>query len=333
MALTGHNHAPAPHPHDHSHGALDPVLFTTAQGIRAVKVSFLGLMVTALLQLGTVLVTGSVALLADTIHNFGDATTAIPLWIAFTLARQPPTARFSYGYGRVEDFAGFVIVLVILGSGMLAGYEALMRLFHPQIVSYLWAVGVASLIGFLGNEIVARLRLKVGKEIGSAALIADGYHARIDALTSLTVLVGACGVWVGYPRADALVGLLITGVIFKIAWDSAKSVFARLLDGVDPEVIEEIRHAASHIPEVQEVTEVRVRWVGHRLWAEVNIAIKSSLSVEQAHKIATEVRHQILHHLRYLSNTTIHIDPISASGEVHHRIAKHAHDEFVDHSH
>lgn len=222
---------------------------------------------------------------------------------------------------------------MILGSGLVAGYEAISRLLHPQTIDYLWAVGAASFVGFLGNEAVARLRLKVGKDIGSAALVADGYHARIDGLTSLTVLVGAGGVGLGYPRADALVGLLITAVIFKVAWDSGKSVFARLLDGVDPQVREEVRHAAQHLPEVQDVTEVRVRWVGHRLWAEVNIAVESRLSVEQAHKIATEVRHQILHHLRYLSNATIHIDPISSSGEAHHRIATHAHDEFADHSH
>ncbi len=222
---------------------------------------------------------------------------------------------------------------MILASGVLAGYQALMRLFDPQTVSLLWAVVAASFIGFLGNELVARLRLKVGKDIGSAALVADGYHARIDALTSLSVAVGAGGVWLGYPRADALVGLLITAVIFKIAWESGKAVFARLLDGVDPMVIEEIRHAVSHIPEVQEVTEARVRWVGHRLWAEVNIAVESDLSVEQAHTIANEVRHQLLHHLRYLSNATIHVDPISASGEHHHRIAEHAHDEFAAHSH
>jgi len=321
------------HGHNHTHGAIDPVLLTTRRGIWAIKWSCIGLLATAGLQVGAVLLTGSVALLADTVHNFGDATTVVPLWIAFALARRPPTRRFSYGYGRVEDFAGLVILLTILGSGLLAGYESTLRLFRPQTVASLWAVFAASGIGFLGNEAVARLRLRVGHEIGSAALTADGYHARADALTSLSVLLGAVGVWLGYPRADPLVGLLITVVIFKIAWDSGKSVFARLLDRIDPSVIDEVRHAANHIPEVRDVTEVRARWVGHRLWAEVNIAVDSHMTVEQAHRIASEVRHQLLHHLRYLSNAIVHVDPLNASGEQHHRIHGHAHDAWPTHSH
>ncbi len=321
-----------PH-HDHSHGALDPVLLTTQKGIWAIKWSLLGLLATALFQFGIVLISGSVALLADTIHNFGDAATAVPLWIALVLARKKPTNRFSYGYGRVEDLAGIVIVLAILISGVVVGYESLQGLLSPHKVEYLWAVVVASVVGFLGNEAVAVFRLKVGREIGSAALVADGYHARADGLASLAVLFGALGVWSGFPLADPLVGLLITMVIFKIGWESGKSVFTRLLDGVDPEVIDEIKHAANHVPEVQDITDVRVRWIGHRLLAEVNIAVSSSLTVEKGHEIAKEVRHQLLHHLQYLSNATIHIDPITASGEEHHRIVEHNHDELPPHSH
>ena len=319
--------------HDHTHGALDPALLTTEKGIWAVKWSMLGLLLTAVLQSAIVVFTSSVALLADTIHNFGDAATAVPLWIAFLMAQRKPSKRFSYGYGRVEDLAGIVIVFIMLVSGLIAAYASISRLVQPQPVQHLSAVAAASLLGFAGNELVARLRIRVGKDIGSAALVADGYHARIDGLTSSGVLLGAIGVWLGYPQADPFVGLVITVVIFKIVWDSGKSLFTRLLDGVDSEVIDEVRHSVHHVPEVLEVTEVRVRWLGHRLLADVNIAIQSNLSVEQGHQIAREVQHQLLHHLPYLANATIHVDPVSASGEHHHRIVDHEHDELPSHSH
>ena len=319
--------------HIHTHGAIDPTIFTTQRGIWAIKWSFLGLMATALFQVAIVLLSGSVALLADTIHNFGDAATAVPLWVAFKLARWKSSKRFTYGYGRVEDLAGVVIVLTILFSAIVAGYEAVDRLFHPRPVTHLWAVVAASVIGFLGNEAVAQFRIKVGKEIGSAALVADGYHARVDGFTSLAVLFGAAGVWLGYPLADPIVGLIITAAIFRIVWESGKSVFTRLLDGVDPEVIDEIKHAVNHTQGVRGISEVRVRWLGHRLHAEVNVAVTPDISVEEGHKIATEIQHQLLHHLPYLSNATIHVDPVNASGEKHHRIDEHTHDDFAAHSH
>jgi cation diffusion facilitator family transporter len=312
---------------------VDPAIFTTKRGIWAVKWSFWGLAVTAAFQVVISLISGSVALLADTIHNIGDAATAIPLWFAFTLARKKPSQRFTYGYGRVEDLAGVAVVLTILFSAITAGYQSIDRLFHPQKVEYLWAVILASVIGFLGNEAVAVFRIKVGKEIGSAALIADGHHARVDGLTSLAVLFGAVGVWMGYPLADPIVGLIITVTILRIVRESGKTVFTRLLDGVDPEVVDEIRHAISHAPGVQDITEIRVRWIGHRLHAEVNIAVNPALTVEQGHEIALEARHQLLHHLRYLSHVSIHIDPAHASGDIHHRTDSHAHGGLTPHRH
>jgi cation diffusion facilitator family transporter len=274
-----------------------------------------------------------VALLADTIHNIGDAATAVPLWIAFKLARRKPNRRFTYGYGRVEDLAGIAIVFTILLSAVIAGYESIVRFFHPQSIRFLWAVAVASVIGFIGNEVVAQFRMKVGREIGSAALVADGQHARVDGLTSLAVLFGAIGVWLGFPLADPIVGLIITVAILRIVWDSGKSIFTRMLDGVDPEVVDEIEDAVIDTPGVKGVSEVRVRWLGHRLHAELNVAVSPKLSVEKGHKISNDVRHRLLHRLRYLSNATIHIDPINASGEVHHRIDRHTHDRLPAHSH
>jgi len=329
-----HSHGDPNHSHhDHTHGALDPSLLTTERGIWAIKWSFVGLFATGVFQTIVVLLSGSVALLADTIHNMADAGTAIPLWVAFALGRKKPSRRFTYGYGRVEDLAGITILLIILMSAIAAGYESIQRFFHPQKVEYLWAVIVASIIGFAGNEGVAIFRIKVGEEIGSAALIADGYHARVDGFASLAVLFGALGIWVGYPLADPIVGLLITVIILRIVRESGKSVFTRLLDGVNPEVIHEIQHAAIHVAGVGDVTEVRVRWLGHRLYAELNIAVHQDLSVEKGHAIAKDVRHELLHHLRYLSNATIHIDPANASGEEHHRIDEHSHDDLPSHSH
>jgi cation diffusion facilitator family transporter len=328
--LSGHPHD---HAHGHSHGHVDSSIATSERGLWAVKWSFVALAATAVLQLGVVGVSGSMALLADTIHNFADAATAIPLAVAFWLARKRPSARFSFGYGRVEDLAGVTIVLSISAIAVIVGYESIQRLLHPQDVAHLWAVVAASIVGFLGNEAVAVLRIRVGREINSAALIADGYHARVDGWTSLAVLIGAIGVWLGYPLADPIVGLLITAAIFGIVIQSGKSIFVRMLDGAEPHVVDEIRHAAEHVPQVREVTEVRARWLGHRLHAELNIAVDPQLTIAQAHAVAGEVRHQLLHHLDYLSLVVIHVDPADKSGEAHHRIAEHAHDGLPAHSH
>jgi cation diffusion facilitator family transporter len=257
----------------------------------------------------------------------------VPLWIAFALTRLGTSRRFPFGYGRFEDLAGVMVVLIILFSAIVAGYEAIDRLLNPQPVGYLWAVMVASIIGFVGNEAVAIFRIKIGREIGSAALVADGYHARTDGWTSLAVLFGAIGVWFGYPLADPIVGLLITAAILVIVWQSAKVVFTRLLDGVDPEVIEEIRHASAHVPGVEDVAETRARWLGHRLRAEINIAVSPDLSVAQGHAVAREVNHQLLHELRYLDTAIVHVDPIQEAGEKHHRIPSHTHDDLPTHAH
>ncbi len=319
--------------HDHTHGLVDPSITTSERGLWAIKWSFIGLAATAVLQLLVVFISGSVALLADTIHNFGDAATAIPLAIAFWFARKQPSARFTFGYGRVEDLAGVAIVLTILASAIVAGYHSIERLLHPQDITHLWAVIGASILGFLGNEAVAIFRIRVGREISSAALIADGYHARVDGWTSLAVLLGAIGVWLGYALADPVIGLLITAAIFGIVIQSGKSIFFRMLDGAEPHVIEDIRRTAGNVPQVKEVAEVRARWLGHRLHAELNIAVDPRLTIAQAHAVAAEVRHRLLHHLDYLSLVVIHVDPEDQSGEAHHRITEHTHDGLPLHSH
>ncbi len=287
----------------------------------------------ALIQVFVVFFSGSVALLSDTIHNIGDAATAIPLGIAFALARLGASRRFSFGYGRVEDVAGVIVVLIMLFSAIVAGYQAVDRFFNPQDVSFLWAVALASVVGFIGNEADAVFRIRIGRGIGSAALVADGCHARTDGWTSLAVLAGAVGVWLGYPLADPAIGLLIACAILVIVWQSGKPVFTRLLDGVEPGVIDEIEHVAGHVSGVREVGGARARWIGHRLHAEVNVAVEAKLSVEEGHAVARDVNHALMHSLDFLGRAVIHVDPTRESGEDHHRTGPHTHDGLPLHSH
>jgi cation diffusion facilitator family transporter len=336
MAQHGHthdeDHGRDAH-HGHTHGVVDPSIVSINRGLWALKWSFVGLMVTALFQVVVVVLSGSVAVLADTVHNFGDAATAIPLGIAFWLARRPPSRRFPYGLGRVEDFAGLAIILTIVISAAITTYVAINRLLHPQAVTYLTAVIVASVIGFLGNEAVAIFRIRVGHQISSAALVADGHHARVDGWTSLAVLFGALGVWAGFPLADPIVGLLISAAIYALVWQSARAIVTRMLDGVEPDALDEIDHAARHVPGVEEVSDVRARWIGHRLHADVSLTVAADLSVARGHAIAREVRHQLMHHLPHLGSVTLHVDPTGAAGETHHRIEEHAHDGLPPHTH
>jgi len=327
----GHDHGGGSH--GHVHGTIDPSITATDRGLWAVKWSFVGLFITTLIQIVIFYFSGSIALLADAIHNLGDGCTAVPLGIAFILGKRKPSKRFTYGYGRVEDLAGLVVVLTILASAAFAGYLSINRFFHPKPVGYLWAVAVGSIVGFIGNEGVAVFRIKVGKEMGSAALIADGYHARTDGIASLAVLVSAIGVYLGYPLADPIIGILMTILILRIVWESAAAVFTRILDGVDPDVPDKVKEQAKQTKGVEDVSEVRVRWLGHRMHAELNVAVNQSLSVEEGHNIANQVRHDLLHSLQFLSGVTIHVDPANASGEKHHHIEEHAHDGEPVHSH
>ena len=308
----GHDHGQGgdhEHGHGHTHGLIDPSIRSTDRGIWAIKWSFVILAVTAALQMVVVYVSGSVALLADTIHNIGDAGTAIPLWIAFVLGRRKPSKRFTYGFGRAEDLAGIIVVLIILFSALVAAYEAIDRLIDPRPVTAIGWLITAGVVGFIGNEAVAVFRIKVGREMNSAALIADGYHARTDGLTSLAVVVGAIGVWLGYPLADPIVGLVITVAIFGIVWQSATAVVTRALDGVDPDVIDEIHHAADHVPGVERVTEARARWLGHALTAEVTIAVSGEHSLSEATEVAEALESELRAHIPNLSEARIAFAP------------------------
>ncbi|MFD3523343.1 cation diffusion facilitator family transporter [Streptomyces sp. NPDC058653] len=305
-------HVLAPHSHE-TVDKIDSALESSAKGMRALWVSLVVLGGTALAQVVVVVLSGSVALLGDTVHNAADALTALPLAVAFVLGRRAATRRFTYGYGRAEDLAGIVIVLTIAASAVLAAWTAVDRLFDPQRISYLPAVAAAAVVGFAGNEWVARYRIRVGREIGSAALVADGLHARTDGFTSLAVLLGAGGAAIGWPLADPIVGLLITAAILLVLRDAAREVFRRIMDAVDPALVDDAERALRAVPGVRAVGELRLRWIGHRLRAEVAVVVDGELTVRQAHDVAVAAEHALLHAVPGLTAALVHADPAATA--------------------
>jgi cation diffusion facilitator family transporter len=327
QAHAGHGHAGHGHAHGHRHGPLafvrelfaphshdaadsiDDALTSSRQGVRAVKLSLVALGVTAALQLLVVLVSGSVALLADTVHNVSDALTAVPLWVAFVVGRRAATRRYTYGYGRAEDLAGLFVVAMIALSAFVAGFEAVRRLLDPQPVSNLGWVAVAGVVGFAGNELVALYRIRVGRRIGSAALVADGLHARTDGLTSLAVVLGAAGVAAGWQLADPVVGLVITVAILAVLRTAARDIYRRLMDGVDPALVTAAEQALAAEPGVVEVRAVRMRWIGHRLHAEAELSIDRATSLDDAHALAHTAEHTLTHAVPKLESAIVHAYP------------------------
>ncbi len=285
----GHTHATGlkgwlrsvfvPHSHDAA-DSIDEALESSAQGIRAVKLSLLGLGTTAVFQLAIVLVSGSVALLADTVHNFSDALTAVPLWVAFLLGRRKATRTYTYGFGRAEDLAGLFIVAMIALSAVVAAVESVRRFFEPQPVLNLGWVLAAGLVGFAGNELVAVYRIRVGRRIGSAALVADGVHARTDGFTSLAVVAGVVGIWLGFPLADPIVGLLISAAIVVLLWGTVRDVGRRLMDGVDAGLADRLAAVVDEHSSCGGTS--RLRWSGHRLHAEITVPVGDASMAELA---------------------------------------------------
>ncbi|SEM37895.1 cation diffusion facilitator family transporter [Nonomuraea pusilla] len=315
--LAAVTHAFTPHSHD-SAGKTDSALESSSRGLRVLAVSFVVLMVTAAVQAVIVVASGSVALLGDTLHNLADALTAVPLAIAFSLGRRAANRRFTYGYGRAEDLAGIAIVLLIAVSAALAGYEAVTRLLDPQEMRNPGWVAAAAVAGFAGNEWVARYRIRVGREIGSAALVADGLHARTDGFTSLAVLLGAGGAALGVPLADPVVGLLITVAICFVLRDAAREIYHRLMDAVDPALVDAAERILAGVEGVRRVGTVRLRWIGHALHAEVEILVDHGMSVVRAHAVAVEAEHRLIHDLPRLRAATVHTDPDGPDGADHH---------------
>ncbi len=318
-------HLLTPHSHDTA-DKVDSQLSSSAEGIRALWVSLAVLAATAAAQAVIVFYSGSVALLGDTLHNVADALTAIPLGIAFLIGRRPANRRYTYGYGRAEDLAGIVIVAFIAVSAAVAGYEALRRLVNPHEVTHLWAVAAAGLIGFAGNELVARYRITVGRRIGSAALVADGLHARTDGFTSLAVLVGAGGLALGWRWADPVVGLFITVAILFVLKDAATQIYRRLMDAVDPSIVDKVHQVLAATEGVLAVGDVRLRWIGHQLRAECEISVADDTTVVAAHTIAHRCEHDLIHAVPRLKAAIVHAEPYSRDGRDHHHLIRHHRD-------
>jgi cation diffusion facilitator family transporter len=311
----GHGHGQG-HGHGHGHAErLDAALEADAAGRRAVLISLAVLAVTAAVQGFVVALSGSVALLGDTLHNAGDALTAVPLLIAFGMARRPATARYTYGYGRAEDLAGLFVVAMIALSCAVAVHEGIDRLVHPRPVDHLGAVAAAALVGFAGNELVARYRIRVGRRIGSAALVADGLHARTDGFTSLAVLLGAAGVAAGWEQADPVAGLLIAVVLLGVLRSAVRQVGARLMDAVEPGLVERARQALEGVAGVLAVRDLRLRWIGHTLRAEVDVTVAADLTVVEAHELAHRAEARLLAEVPRLTAATVHPSPAGAHAE------------------
>lgn len=297
-----------PHSHD-ARDKVDEALTTRAEGMRALKMSLGALVATAAFQIVIVEVSGSVALLADTVHNFSDALTAIPIGIAFVVGRRVANRRYTYGYGRAEDIAGLFVLLTMLASALFALYEAFDRLLDPRDLDHLGWVAVAGVVGFAGNELVAVYRIRVGRRIGSAALIADGLHARTDGLTSLAVVAGAVGVAVGWPPADPIVGLVISAAIFGVLRQAAKEVFGRMMDRVDEKDMDNAERTVASVDGVLGIDRLRMRWVGHELLAEVDVRANPNLALLDAHDLAHAVRQRLLDQIARLEDATVHVSP------------------------
>jgi cation diffusion facilitator family transporter len=311
--ISSHHHGPA--------AAIDTAT-ATREGMRALVLSLGVLGLTAALQAVVVAVSGSVALLADTVHNVSDALTALPLGLAFWLGRRAPNRHYTYGYGRAEDLAGVFVVAMIAVSAGVAAWEAIGRLVDPQEIARPGWVAVAGMIGFAGNELAAHYRIRTGRRIGSAALVADGHHARTDGLASLAVVVAALGAVAGWPLADPVVGLVISVAILNVLRHAARDVYLRLMDRVDPALVERVEDALGAAPGVEAVDRVRVRWVGHELHADAEVALDPGLELATAHDVLENARHRLLHRIPRLGDILLHANPAGHAG-AHDRTAHH----------
>jgi cation diffusion facilitator family transporter len=318
-----HEHDDHDHGHSHEHGRVDADLYGNRAGLRAVQISTAGMLLVSAIQFAIATIGGSAGLFADALHNFGDVFTTIALWIAFVISNRTANQRYTYGYYRAEDLAGIFIVLVIIASATASAVESVQKLISGNTPTQIYLSMAAALVGVAGNELLAQYKISVGKRINSVPLIADGQHSRIDGLTSLAAFVGLVGVKLGFPKADPIAGIVITIVIVTVVFSTSRSVLQRLLDAVDPHIVPTIITTALAVPGVEQVTDIRARWVGHTLHVVMNIEVDAELTLSKAHAIAEEVRHRLFHDIKGISEVLIHTDPSSASGDHHQEMSHH----------
>jgi cation diffusion facilitator family transporter len=273
------------------------------QANRAVAVSAVGLALTGLIELVIAVLSGSVALLADALHNLSDVSTSALVFIGFRSSQKVPTERYPYGFDRAEDVAGIGVAVVIWASAFVAGIESIEKLVHHGSTHHLgWGVG-AAIVGIVGNQLVARYKLTVGRRIQSATMIADAKHSWLDALSSTGALLGLVGVAVGWPRADAVAGIVVTGFICHVAWEVSTDIAHRILDGVDPAIITTAETVASETPGVLHAHS-RARWTGRTLRLEVEGWVHPETSVADADRIGREIARTLTEHLPEMRSFT-----------------------------
>jgi len=311
------------HTHEHGNLAHDSALKENELGIRTIYIVIALLGLTTVFQIGIYLMSGSVALLGDTVHNFGDAIISIPLLFAFWLANKRANKRYTYGYGRAEDLAGLFIVLAISISAFYILWESLHRLFNPVPLDNLELVAAAAIVGFAGNVLAAMIQIRTGKKMKSDALIANGTHSQTDGLTSLAILVAVMGAWFGYPIIDAIIGIVMGIIILFIAKDSAKSMWYKLMDAVDPTIVKKAERIVNEHPDVKDVQRLQMRWIGHHLQVEAVLSLNADLNTAQCNSVSEHISHHLYHDIPNLSETTIAVIPWSTDGKTFHCEASH----------
>lgn len=296
----------------HSHTHSPPVFeqSTAAVGLRAIYIATAGMVLVAVVEFTFFALANSAGLLSDALHNLGDVFTTVALWFAFRISARPASRRYTYGYHRAEDLAGAFIALVIVVSAIAAAWESYQRLATGSVPTNIgWGIA-AALFGFAGNEALAEYKVRVGRRINSQPLIADGLHSRIDGFTSLAAAMGLAvtGLF-GWRAADPIAGLVISVAILYILVDVGRDVLARLLDSVEPHVLDEIEAQARSVPGVHGVSDVRARWAGRRLFVALNVDADRALTLAAAHDIAESVRQEVLAHVQGAATVDVHVDP------------------------
>lgn len=320
-AEVGSEHVHEHHAHVHDH-SLAAVSAGTDGALRVVVLSSVLLAAVAAAELTAAVVSNSAAVLADGLHNLGDVSTTVALAIAFILSRRAPNRRFPYGYHRVEDLAGLVVLALIVGSAVASGVTSVEHLIHRQQLSSAWlALGVAA-SGFLGNEIAGQYKVRAGTRLRSLVLIADGRHSRTDGLASLGAVVGVAGAMLGVPILDPVAGLVITLIIAVVAWETGKGLTGRLLDEADASLVATIEEVASATDGVVAVTDTRARWMGRRVLAEVTLEVAPETTIALAHALGEEVRHRLYHRIDPLTDVIVHLDP-AGDADAHDAVSHH----------